>query len=116
MGEKDAERRTEKRPHDADRDPFADHAKHDAGAAHPKTAQNPDLPTLPDHGHGHGVVDQEGAHEERDEAEDEQVELKRTEHLLDLGVPCLGALDVDPDRQPSAQVCGYPLRVRARLE
>ena len=81
-----------------------------------QAAQDAELSSLAHHGHGHGVVHEEHADEEGDDAQDEQIELEQEEHLLHLGVPRLRPLDGDLGRQLPAELRCDPVRVRLLVQ
>ncbi len=57
--------------------------------------EDPDLSAPPNHGNGHGIVDEKHAHEEGDETERRQVEPEGADHVFHLSVPGLRPADHD---------------------
>ena len=87
-------------PEDAEYRRFAQEQGLHLSPCHAQRPERPDLLPPGEHRHGHRVVDEEQAHEQRDGRQRRQVQVKRREHLLHLLPAPRRTLHGQAGRQP----------------
>ncbi len=110
-GQREGRRDAERHPRQAEEQRLTEEEQADFAARGAHGPQDADLTPPPDDGGGDRVVNEEHAHQQRDEAQRRQVELEAREHLADLLAAPRRRCDRHIARHQRAQALGHGFRV-----